>query len=70
MLRKFLLAGIAVAFFVAPQVGCTTTTTKTRTTASFRDILQIWSDDLHYMHEDLDMIFGFRRRSYLHQFVD
>ena len=70
MLRKLLLAGIAVAFFLAPQMGCGTASQKTRTTASLRDILQVWSDDLHYMHEDLDMIFGFRRRSYLHQFVD
>jgi len=71
MVRKLLLAAILIAFFVVPMVGCLKTApSKTRTTASFRDIIQIWQDDIHYMHEDTDMIFGFRRRSYLHQFVD
>jgi len=65
MVRKFLLVAILVGLFVLPQVGCFFFDK-----AHNREHMQVWSDDFGYIHQDLDWIFGLRRRSYLHQWVD
>jgi len=65
MLRKVLLMAILVGFFVLPHVGCFTFDM-----AHNREHIQVWVDDMRYIHEDLDFIFGLRRRSFLHTWVD
>jgi len=65
MLWKLLLAIVVAAALVLPSSGCFT-----HDMAHNRKHVQVWLDDMHYIHEDLDWIFGLRRRSYLHPITD
>ena len=64
-MKKFILLAVFGLFCVLPFTGCFTFDK-----AHNREIVQVWRDDMGYIHEDLDWLFGLRRRSYLHAWVD